>query len=94
MSEREKLIIEGDYYSFATGDLMKAQQSYFLREQIYPREVTFRESLGVLYNALGQYESGLREDQEAVRLTLSTITYRGASVGERRTPAGGSSPEK
>src|SRR5712675_2372914 len=76
VSEREKLIIEGDYYNFVTGDLMKAQQSYILGEQIYPREVTFRNSLGGLYNALGQYESGLREHQEAVRLAASTITYR------------------
>jgi len=76
VSEREKLIIEGDYYHFVTGDRMKAQQSYILGEQIYPREVTFRESLGVLYNALGQYEAGLREDQEAVRLAPSSITYR------------------
>src|SRR5437879_651471 len=76
VSEREKLIIEGNYYNFVTGDLMKAKQSYILGEQIYPREVTFRESLGVLYNALGQYEAGLREDQEAVRLAPSSITYR------------------
>ncbi|PYX10163.1 MAG: hypothetical protein DMG85_08365 [Acidobacteria bacterium] len=76
VSEREKLIIEGDYYHFVTGDRTKAQQSYILGEQIYPREVTFRESLGVLYNALGQYEAGLREDQEAVRLAPSSITYR------------------
>src|SRR6202011_3789821 len=71
VSEREKLIIEGDYYNFVTGDLMKAQQSFILGEQIYPREVTFRNNLGVLYNALGQYESGLREHQEAVRLAPS-----------------------
>ncbi len=76
VSEREKLIIEGDYYNVATGDLMKAQQSYILGEQIYPREVTFPNSLGVLYNALGQYEAGLREHQEAVRLAPSSITYR------------------
>src|SRR5437879_2203888 len=76
VSEREKLIIEGDYYNFVTGDLMKAQQSYILGEQIYPREVNFRASLGVLYNALGQYEAGLREHQEAVRLAPSSITYR------------------
>jgi DNA-binding winged helix-turn-helix (wHTH) protein/tetratricopeptide (TPR) repeat protein len=76
VSEREKLIIEGDYYNFVTGDLLKEQQSYILGEQIYPREVTFRENLGVLYNALGQYEAGLREHQEAVRLAPSSITYR------------------
>jgi eukaryotic-like serine/threonine-protein kinase len=76
VSEREKLIIEGDYYTFVTGDLMKARQSFILGEQIYPREVNFRTNLGALYNALGQYEAGLREHQEAVRLAPSSITYR------------------
>jgi tetratricopeptide (TPR) repeat protein len=76
VSEREKLIIEGDYYNFVTGDLMKEQQVYILGEQIYPREVNFRTNLGVLYNALGQYEAGLREHQEAVRLAPDSIRYR------------------
>jgi DNA-binding winged helix-turn-helix (wHTH) protein len=76
VSEREKLFIEGDYYSVVIGDLMKARQSYTLGEQIYPREVFFRNSLGVLYNALGQYEAGLREDREAFRLAPYTINYR------------------
>src|SRR6266436_5314216 len=76
VSEREKLIIEGDYYNFITGDLMKARQSFILGQQIYPREVNFRTNLGALYNALGQYEMGLRENQEAVRLAPSPISYR------------------
>src|SRR6266480_3868633 len=76
VSEREKLIIEGDYYNVVSGDLTKARQSYTLGEQIYPREVSFRDGLGVLYNALGQYEAGLREHQEAVRLSPDTIRYR------------------
>ena len=76
VSEREKLNIEGDYYNFVTGDLLKARQTYMLGERIYPREVTFRNSLGVLYNALGQYEAGLREDREAFRLAPYTINYR------------------
>jgi len=70
------LIIEGDYYNVVTGNLMKARQSYTLGEQIYPREVSFRNGLGVLYNALGKYEAGLRELQEAVRLAPDTIRYR------------------
>src|SRR6266513_4652958 len=53
VSEREKLIIEGDYYNVVIGDLMKARQSFILGEQIYPREVNFRTNLGALYNALG-----------------------------------------
>jgi len=76
VSEREKLIIEGDYYNFVTGDLLKEQQSYILGEQIYPRDVNFRLNLGGLYSALGQYEAGLREHQEAVRLAPSSTTYR------------------
>jgi DNA-binding winged helix-turn-helix (wHTH) protein len=76
VSEREKLIIEGDYYNVVIGDHMKAQQSYILGEQIYPREVNFRNSLGVLHNALAQYEAGLREYQEAVRLAPSPTGYR------------------
>src|SRR5207302_913121 len=75
-SEREKLIIEGDYYNVVIGDLMKSRQSFILGEQIYPREVNFRTNLGALYNALGQYEAGLRENQEAVRLAPSPISYR------------------
>src|SRR6266404_2658237 len=55
VSERERLIIEGDYYSTVAGDLTKARRTYMLGEQIYPREVFIRNSLGVLYNALGQY---------------------------------------
>jgi len=76
VSEREKLFIEGDYHNMVTGDLLKAQQSYILGEQIYPREVSFPNGLGVLHNALGQYEAGLKEHQEALRLVPSTITYR------------------
>jgi DNA-binding winged helix-turn-helix (wHTH) protein len=76
VSEREKLIIEGDYYNFVTGDLSKEQQSYILGEQIYPRDVNFRTNLGGLYSALGQYEAGLREHLEAVRLAPSSTTYR------------------
>jgi len=76
LSEREKLIIEGDYHQVVTGDLMKARWAYMLGEQIYPREVSFRNGLGGFYNALGQYEAGLREYQEAVRLAPYTINYR------------------
>ena len=76
VSEREKLIIEGDYYNFVIGDLMKGRQSFILGEQIYPHEVNFRVGLGGVYNALGQYEAGLREYQEAVRLAPSPMSYR------------------
>ena len=76
VSEREKLIIEGDYYNFVTGNLIKARQAYMLGEQIYPREASFRNGLGAVYSGLGQYEAGLREHHEAFRLAPYTIFYR------------------
>jgi len=68
MSELEKLFVEGDYYRGVTGDLVNAKRSYSLGEQIYPREPGFRGGLGLIYMALGQHESALKEHQEALRL--------------------------
>jgi tetratricopeptide (TPR) repeat protein len=68
MTELDKLFIEGDYYRVVTRNLMNARRSYALGEQIYPRDPGFRSGLGVIYYALGQYESALKEHQEALRL--------------------------
>src|SRR6266446_3582624 len=68
VSEVEKLNIEADYYRGVTGNLIEAQRSYALGEQIYPREPGFCGGLGVIYNTLGQYESALKEHREALRL--------------------------
>jgi eukaryotic-like serine/threonine-protein kinase len=76
VSERERLIIEGDYHGNVTGDVMKSRQSFTLGEQIYPREVYFRTNLGTIYNALGQFQAGLREHQAAVHLAPDSIRYR------------------
>src|SRR5467141_3486234 len=63
-SELEKLAIEGDYYRGVTGNMLNAKRSYALGEQIYPREPFFRGGLGLIYMALGQYESSLKEHKE------------------------------
>ncbi len=68
VSELEKLNIEADYYWGVTGNVIEAQRSYALGEQIYPREPSFCGGLGVTYNTLGQYESALKEHREALRL--------------------------
>jgi DNA-binding winged helix-turn-helix (wHTH) protein/tetratricopeptide (TPR) repeat protein len=68
VSELERLIVEGDYYRGVSGNLLNARRSYALGEQIYPREPAFRGGLGLIYMALGQHESALREHQEALRL--------------------------
>jgi len=67
-SELEKLNIEADYYWGVTGNVIEAQRSYALGEQIYPREPGFCGGLGVAYMTLGQYESALKEHREVLRL--------------------------
>jgi Flp pilus assembly protein TadD len=77
VSELEKLAIEGDYYRTVTGNLLNASRSYALGEQIYPREPSFRGGLGLIYMALGQYESALKEHQEALHLLpYDSVAFR------------------
>lgn len=77
MSEREKLLIEGDYYASVSGDLTKASRSYALGAQTYPRDPTFRVFIGAWSRNLGQYEVGLKELLEALRLApYNAVDYR------------------
>jgi eukaryotic-like serine/threonine-protein kinase len=76
-SEREKLIIEGDYHEYTTGDLIKARRSYVVGARAFPRDIYFHGGLGALSNGLGRYETGLKEYLEALRLApYSSIGYR------------------
>lgn len=76
-SELEKLIIEGNYYYCVTGDLVKARHSLELIAKMYPRNYYSFEILAVFSNILGQYESGLHESQEALRLApLISLPHR------------------
>ncbi len=68
VSERERFIIEGTYYFFATGELEKAAQTSELRQQIYPRDGPAYSSAGVICAALGNWEKALEEFREAQRL--------------------------
>ena len=77
VSELEKLAIEGDYYRGVTGNILNAKRSYALGEQIYPREPFFRGGLGLIYMALGQYESALKEHQQILRLSpYDSVAFR------------------
>jgi eukaryotic-like serine/threonine-protein kinase len=77
VSERERLLIESDYYNSVTGDLIKARRSAALGEQTYPRDPTFHLNLGVFSTSLGQYEAGLKEFLESLRLApYDSFFYR------------------
>lgn len=77
VSEREKLLIEGAYNYYVTGDLMKARRSFELMAKVYQRDDYPHHILGAISNILGQYEVGLHEYREALRLDpFSSILHR------------------
>jgi len=67
VSELEKLIIEADYYG-QSGDLTQYLRSNEVGAKLYPREPTFHVNLAIVFNTLGQYEAGLKEARESLRL--------------------------
>src|SRR5713226_7071891 len=65
LSEFERLRIECDDPS---GDVMRAMRSCELGAKTYPRDALFHQDLALYSDALGRYETGLKEKLEAVRL--------------------------
>jgi eukaryotic-like serine/threonine-protein kinase len=79
VTEEEELNISGDYYSLATGELEKANETYRLLITLYPlhpRAYDAHFNLGSNYMTLGQYDKAATETQEALRLgPLSVDAY-------------------
>jgi pentatricopeptide repeat protein len=68
VSERERFLIEANYYFTGTGELEKAVTAYELWGQTYPRDYLLHSHLGVLYRNLGNLDKALEQAREAVRL--------------------------
>lgn len=68
VSERERLFIEGHYYLSVTGELEKSAHTWELRQQAYPRDPVPYTNLAYVYSNFGDYEKGLAEAREALRL--------------------------
>jgi eukaryotic-like serine/threonine-protein kinase len=68
VSVREDYIISAYYYNDVTGEIEKANQTYELYSQAYPRVWVPHNNLGANFAALGQWEKGLSETLEANRL--------------------------
>jgi DNA-binding winged helix-turn-helix (wHTH) protein/tetratricopeptide (TPR) repeat protein len=68
VSEQERFQIEAYYYWNVTGELEKAEQTYGLWQQTYPRNSVPYQNLGVISATLGYYEKALDEYREALRL--------------------------
>jgi len=66
-SEREALTISAEYYSYATGELDKAAQTFQQAIEIYPREDAAYVNLGLVYGAEGQYEKAVEVTRQGSR---------------------------
>ena len=75
ITEREKFHITGSYYTLATGDLEKANQTYELWIHVYPRDQVPYTDLGNNYMILGQYEKAATESRESLRVEPNVVGY-------------------
>ena len=73
VTEREKFAITANYYSLVTGEMEKANQTYELWIQAYPRDFTAYGSLSANEMILGQYEKAATETRESLRLEPNNV---------------------
>jgi TolB-like protein/DNA-binding winged helix-turn-helix (wHTH) protein/tetratricopeptide (TPR) repeat protein len=74
VSERERFLIEGNYYLYTTGELEKAAQTFELLQQTYPRYGLPYVELGLVLGYVGNWEKALQEFRAALRLEPSNGT--------------------
>lgn len=67
-SQRENLLISGQYFLNVTGELDKAAEAYQETLAIYPREFRTANDLGIVYGELGRYEDALSMTHHAQEL--------------------------
>ncbi len=80
VSQREKWLIEGGYYYYVLGDLTAARRSFELMAKVYPDSQYAHNSVADIVETLGEYDIGLAEYQQALRLPpRSSFLYRDVS---------------
>jgi tetratricopeptide (TPR) repeat protein len=80
-SERERLHIEADYYTFVTGDIDKARTTYKRWAQAYPQDYAPYSNLGFIEVATGDYDQAIKDAQESLRLSPDSSVNYGNLVG-------------
>jgi len=74
VSERERFYIEAAYYSFATGELEKADQTYRQWAQEYPADVAPHSNLALNYEAMGEFEKAAEQSRAAIEIAPMSVT--------------------
>jgi serine/threonine protein kinase/tetratricopeptide (TPR) repeat protein len=68
VSEREKLYIDGHYYTEVLGDLNKGSETLEVATQEYPLQIDNFINLGAIYQSMGQMQKGQDEELKALAL--------------------------
>jgi serine/threonine protein kinase/tetratricopeptide (TPR) repeat protein len=71
-SERERLYITAHYYD-DSGQIEKGIDTYELYKQTYPQDSVPWTNLGNEYDQLGQFDKGLEDGREAIRLAPDVV---------------------
>ena len=77
VSERERFYIEATYYSFATGEMQKANQVYKQWAQEYPADVAPHSNLALNYCDLGEFEKAVEEGRAALEISPNSVSAYG-----------------
>ena len=80
-SERERLHIKAEYYTFVTGDIEKARMTYKRWAQAYPQDYTSYGNLGFIGPDTGDYDQAIKDTQKALRLAPDASNPYGNLVG-------------
>lgn len=72
-TDREKLYISSAYYSFYTGEDLRAIEVYQLWMSLYPRDIVPVNNLAVEYNILGQPQKAVPYAHKAIELDPSIL---------------------
>lgn len=73
VTEREMFEITSMYYVLATGELQKANKTYEMWMQSYPRDDGSHFGLGNIYEMLGEYEKAASETQKVLQLEPNNL---------------------
>lgn len=77
VSDRERFYIEAAYYSFVTGELEKANQTYKQWIQEYPGDGTPHNNLALNYETLGQFDAAAEEARAATQIAPESVAGYG-----------------
>jgi eukaryotic-like serine/threonine-protein kinase len=74
VSERERFYIEAAYYSFAIGDMEKANEVYRQWAQEYPNESGPHVNLALNYEDMGEFEKAAEQARLATEVSPSSVS--------------------